>query len=209
MVSFRGQFKLEPHSALVSRQGFNFNVPTNIPVTFKYQSLPPPPPPPNPGPFSETVPISGYLKTSLSSLLCNYMKSFTILLSKRKFYDTLPICSSFSRLDRKLRPRRTVSNVSNCEYQIIIQITEICLIQLLDQEVSRFDIFVWSSNLKSLLNSNLQGRSDSQKNYRSKLGNPRQSCRNSGFYLVDSEFQVLDSRFQSLERFWRIQFKTT
>ena len=126
MVSFRGQFKLEPHSHWSLVRGFILIFRRTSPSLLN--TSPPHPPPPNPGPFSETVPISGYLKTSLSSLLCNYMKSFTILPSKRKFYDTLPICSSFSRLDRKLRPRRTVSDVSNCEYQIIIQITEICLI---------------------------------------------------------------------------------
>ena len=149
MVSFRGQFKLEPHSHWSLVRGLILMFRRASPSLLNTSLSPPPP---NPGPFSETVPVSGYLKTSLSSLLCNYMKSFTILLSKRKFYDTLPICSSFSRLDRKLRPRRTVSNVSNCEYQIIIQITEICLVQLPDQEVSRFSLFVWSSNL---LNSNV------------------------------------------------------
>ena len=128
MVSFRGQFKLEPYSHKSLVGGLILIFRRASPSLLNTSPLPPPPQAPNPGPFSETVPLSGYLKTSLSSLLCNYMKSFTILLSKRKFYDTLPICSSFSRLDRKLRPRRTVSNVSNCEYQIIIQITEMCLI---------------------------------------------------------------------------------
>ena len=42
MVSFRGQFKLEPHPHW-SPLGVNFNFPTSIPVTFN-MGVPPPPP---------------------------------------------------------------------------------------------------------------------------------------------------------------------
>ena len=44
IASFSGRFTLEPHPHW-SPLGFNFNFPTNIPVTFIWKSPPPPPPP--------------------------------------------------------------------------------------------------------------------------------------------------------------------